>query len=101
MCYVVVLNYKIGTCYPENIAISMSDSLDPDDTPENINFFITSRNNQFGIVHGHWLEGNVFEGTMPYKKRHLVGFDLKQIKVPIIYFIDGRSPSRNKHSFFI
>ena len=80
MCYVVTPNYKIGTGYADNIAVSMSDTLHPDDIPENINIFLTSKNNQYGIVFGQWLEGNVFDGTMPYKKRQSMLLRLKEAK---------------------
>ena len=78
MCYFVTPKYKIGSGMADNIAISMSDSLDPEDTPESIKFFLTSKSNQFGVILNQWLEGNVFHATMPYKKEHSMALSLKQ-----------------------
>ena len=78
MCYFVTTMYKIGPGWSDNIAISMSDTLDPEDTPESIKFFLTSKHNQFGVVFNHWLEGNVFDATMPYKKGHYMALNLKK-----------------------
>ena len=78
MCYFVTPMYKIGSGWSDNIAISMSDTLDPEDTPESIKFFLTSKRNQFGVVFNQWLEGNVFDATMPYKKGYYMKLNLKQ-----------------------
>ena len=81
MCYLVTPKYKIGSDnWNDNIVISMSDSLDPEDTPESIKLYLTSKDNQFGLIINQWLEGNVFDATMPYKKGHSIQLDLKQIK---------------------
>ena len=80
MCYIVTPNWKIGYGWVSNIGILMSDSLDPEDIPESIKLFVTSKNNQFGLALNTWLEGNVFDATMPYKKRHYMHLSLKQIK---------------------
>ena len=81
MCYLVTPMYKIGTVgWYDNIAIRMSDSLDPDDTPETIKLFLTSKDNQFGVIINQWLEGNVFDVEIAYKKRHSITLNLKQIK---------------------
>ena len=81
MCYILTPKYKIGTgSWYDNIAISMSKSLEPADTPESIKLFLTSKDNQFGVIINHWLEGNVFEAIMPYKKGYYMALNLKQSK---------------------
>ena len=80
VCYLVTPKYKIGSrgLY-DDMVISMSHSLDPQDIPESIKIIVTSKDNRFGPILNRWLEGNVFEATIAYKKENEMALHLKQI----------------------
>ena len=80
LCYQITPKSKLNVGVYHFFSLSLADSLNEKDKPNNVELTITSENNLYGIVKSVWVEGDTFDITVGLDKPTEAAINLKPVQ---------------------